>query len=175
MNKGVPREGELVLAKIGVNKHRYTFAIYKNGCWLGKRSKTFLLRAPVVDWMYITEDLFRFSQMSRKDLYTGYHREMWTWIANTIQEQQEVCNIFELESEWCAQHGLNLCNFNAGCEYSKSGGCSDCLFSWNMSDEGQVSCMNPQSYYYRCYHSTDWCEQVVLARAIATLPVRKEV
>lgn len=110
-----------------------------------------------------------------KDKAVKYHREMWNWIADTIETDMRLHSISYLKSSWCSAYGISIEMDCFACEYDSRCGihpCKNCLFNWgDTKDFTPCSC----GYFKQCLCAKTWQEQAKLARKIANLPVREEV
>lgn len=113
-----------------------------------------------------------------KEWYVQKHREMWNWIADQIENEQCVQDIFFLKRDFCRfidEHPKSYC---FSCQYDmddlNAPHCRRCLFDFGGSSNS-FSCEEKTSVYYKCTHAETWQEQAKLARTIANLPVRENI
>ena len=105
-----------------------------------------------------------------------WHRKMWNWIANRIEEEQIYQDIADLKKEYCNQNNVFIRNDCFCCEFAK-GYCFFCPIEFD-SDLEEYMCEqkyeedDDKGLYALCCESTDWEEQAELARKIANLPER---
>lgn len=119
--------------------------------------------------------------MTKQEAIEG-HRKMWRWIAEQIEKQGVVGNIFELKEKWCEKNGYVLERDCFCCEYvnenrNDSRRCDDwCPLMWGKS--ANDGCMIIDNHHGGLYHQILFCEDyeegVILARKIAELPEKQE-
>lgn len=113
-----------------------------------------------------------------KEWYVQKHREMWNWIADHIENEQSIQDIFELKKTFCRYIGEKPKCYCFSCQYDMddlfTSQCQRCLFDFGGS-RNQCSCEERISIYYKCRDAETWKEQAELARKIANLPVREDV
>lgn len=115
--------------------------------------------------------------MKDKRWYVDQHRKMWNWIADQIEKEQSIQDIFYLKRAFCMAIGEDpkCCCFSCqyDSEYPGEPPCKHCLFDFG-GFSWAVSCEDPISVYCKCLYSETWEEQAELARKIANLPVRED-
>lgn len=117
-------------------------------------------------------------KFTRKET-VSWHRKMWNWIANRIEEEQMYQDIADLKKEYCNQNNVFIRNDCFCCEYTKYI-CDYCPIEWKSEVE-YFMCLDKyedndyKGLYGLCCDESDWKEQAELARKIANLPERQDV
>lgn len=111
------------------------------------------------------------------------HREMWNWIADKIEKEEMVLNVYELKKQYCKQfRKFWTRNFCFLCGYASDYGCSKCPVKWPSTADEYMCEDNGKGgdgLWIECYDMhdkgyTDWQKQAKLARQIANLPEKED-
>lgn len=109
-----------------------------------------------------------------------WHRKMWNWIADRIEEEKEYQDINYLKKEYCDIKGFHCETNNCFCcEYTNIN-CSLCPIECGSEVE-YLMCLDQykeydnEGLYLLCCDEKDREEQAKLARQIANLPERENV
>lgn len=111
-----------------------------------------------------------------------WHRKMWNWIADRIEEEKRDQYIEGLKEEYCDREGFDdIENYCFCCEYTKTRCiCDYCPIEWESEVEDFMCLDRYEEYdceglYLLCRNESDWREKAKLARQIANLPERQDV
>lgn len=108
-----------------------------------------------------------------------WHRKMWNWIADWVEEKREYQDINDLKEEYCSRECYCVRHDCFCCEYA-SCNCDFCPIEWG-NDLKDFMCLDQyneednKGLYSLCCDEKDWEEQAELARKIANLPERQDV
>ena len=115
------------------------------------------------------------------------HRKMWRWIADEIEKQENVLDIWEVKKRYFAKNGMMpikndcfLCGYTSRKQYYVK--CEECPLDWGHVEgglpcEGEAWSDNDEKYglWWKCVGAKTWQEQAALARQIAELPESEDV
>ncbi len=109
----------------------------------------------------------------------SWHRKMWNWIADRIEEEKEFQYIGILKEEYCKKNNITIRNECFCCEFA-NGNCYYCPLNWD-SNLAEYMCEQKYEedddrglYSLCCEVKNDWKRQAKLAREIASIQ-EKEV
>lgn len=117
-------------------------------------------------------------ELTREQAITE-HRNMWNWIADSIEEARLRLNVFELKKLYCERSGCyGVIHYCFLCEYT-GWNCKKCPLEWKseaycMCEDKEFS-GDEKGLWRRCYKEKYWRKQAELAREIANLTERKDV
>lgn len=106
-----------------------------------------------------------------------WHREMWNYIADVIENSRMVQNIGELKREFLRKYGFQR-RVQANCflcEYTKMH-CDECPLKWGEQEGSgciRVGGKN-DGLFFKIGECKSWQKQAELARKIANLPEKEE-
>lgn len=108
----------------------------------------------------------------------SWHRKIWNWIADRIEEEERYQDICDLKDKYCDSKGFSFETNNCFCcEYTNCD-CRFCPIEWESEVEDYM-CLDQykekdyKGLYILCCDEKDWKEQEKLARKIANLPERE--
>ncbi len=105
------------------------------------------------------------------------HRKMWRWIADAIEKQKNVLDIWYVKKIYLAQNGFMksikndcfLCGYTSRKQYYVK--CEECPLNWGyvrtgLPCEGEALSDNEENYglWWKCRGAKTWQEQAALAR-----------
>lgn len=109
----------------------------------------------------------------------SWHRKMWNWIADRIEEEKEFQYIGILKKEYCKNNNLTIKNECFCCEFT-NGNCYNCPLNWG-SNLAEYMCEQKYEeddhkglYSLCCEMKDDWKRQAKLAREIANIQEKEE-
>ena len=110
----------------------------------------------------------------------SWHRKMWNWIADRIEEEKDYQDINNLKEEYCYREGFYCVISDCFCCEYASFNCNFCPIEWGGGLKysmclDQYKEKDNKGLYSLCCDEKDWKEQAKLARQIANLPERQDL